>query len=595
MKENKELYFKSFKGIATLDFNVNKDSNFIIISYWWGRGNINKNSRKQLTYEQLADRLISDCYKTKCNYCFVEIPEFAVPGGYQKSINFKARFIKEFIENYLPKHIVNVLYIDTDMSVKKHPYIFELIGYDFMGYNWNWEPRQMYNRFPSDCWDPFNLYTSGGILMFANTKESLNLLEKWDLFIKKYPGKAEDRLISIPFNDEMMITKLRCLWLPNEYFWIPYFYELSDEFEVSKKYQLPFKKFGLKFKQNFTEEINFKDFFNTRTYDLVITHPEMLTSDEIAAMQGADLNRVPIEWYKSQGRKKRCLTRDKIYTINENLYVENSKQKNAVKFNLEWLKNSKFINLTDKSLSIKPIELKILEKNIKVKDDFIFLGIVKNKHKDYDIDNWFKIVNNHSFVLVYNKESLAKVIYSVMKKFNKSIVNLALECELKSDFKIDFIDVDLACLNSNAFPYYKSSLKEKCKDDRILNCVTVDFIYFKNNRFGKNILKAWNSESSRKSSEEYSLSVAFNKYLLVIPSRCKWLNPGFAYNKKYISYNKGYEVKITTTNNYPSFKSKNIVNNLEQCGEKRAIEISESARSSHYTGSKFRAKLSDIF
>jgi hypothetical protein len=590
MKQIKNWKFDTFNGIATVDFEVNKNSKFVIISYWWGKGNVNKNSRKSLTYDQLADRLIQDCYKTKCNYCFVEVPEFAVPGGYQKAINFKPTFIKEFITNYIPDNIPNVLYIDTDMSIKKHPYVFEMLGYDFIGYNWNWEPRQIYGQFPSECWDPFNLHTSGGIMMYSNSSNSKELLDKWESFVKKYPGKAEDRMLSIPFNDDMLITKLRCFWLSNEYFWLPYFYEYDDEFQVEKQYQKSFKKLGITFKDEVTEEMNFKDFFNIKTKDLVITHPEMLTSEEMAAKEGADLNRVPLEWFKSQGRKKRCLTNDNIFTINENLYFQSSKQKSGIIPSLDWLKNSEFIKLSDKDLTFDPIKLDIIKKNIQKGYDFLILGI-SNEHSEESIDNWIEIVGNTNYCIVNKgKHNLAKIIYSVMKKFNKDVIHLALECETTSNFEeFDFENSDIACLNSNAFPYYKSTLKEKCRDERILNCVTTDLLYFRNNRFGKNILKAWNKEFSKNISEEQCLSLAFNKYLLVIPSRCKWLDPGYAYNKKYVSYLKGYNIKILTPNKFPRFIKKiGIADYLQQCGEKRGVSLLESPYKTHYTGSKLK-------
>lgn len=590
MKKIKKLNFGGYNSIVTLDFNVNKDSNFLFISYWWGKGNINKNSRKNLTYDQLTNRLIDDCYKTKCNYCFVEIPDFAVPGGYQKAINFKPTFILDFVKNHLPKNIENAVYIDTDMSILKHPYLFEMSGYDFMGYNWNWEPRQMYGQFPSDCYDPYTLHTSGGLLMFTKSKPSITLLEAWDSFVQKYPGKAEDRMLSIPFNDDMMVSKLRCFWLPNEYFWLPYFFEYDDEFQVEKQYQKSFKKFGIKFEDDITEEMSFKKFYNTKMKDIVIIHPEMLTSEEMASKQGADLNRVPLEWFKSQGRKKRCLTDDNELIINEKIFTENAKQRRQIKYALDWLEASHFIKLSNKNLEIRSQKLSIFKKDLSNDSSFIYLTKLEGEDNDI-IKDWIKMVKGNDYIILNkNKNNLARDIFVTMKKYKKDIIYLNLNCRFTDDLKeLKFEECDFACLNSNAYPYYTPSLKEKCKDDRILDCVTTDILCFRNNRFGKNILKVWNSESNKKIPEAQSLSIAFNRYEMILPTRCKWFDPGMAYNKKFVTQKKGYPIRITTINDYPKFiKKYSIFDYLKQCGEKRPVSIAEGAYKTHYTGSKYK-------
>ena len=89
--------------------------------------------------------------------------------------------------------------------------------------------------------------------------------------VKKNPGKAEDRMLSIPFNDKDMIVKLRCFWLPDEYFWLPYFYEYDDQFYAEKGYQSDFKKRGISFSKNYTDEMSMTKFFDFKKKDMVIT------------------------------------------------------------------------------------------------------------------------------------------------------------------------------------------------------------------------------------------------------------------------------------------------------------------------------------
>ena len=50
---------------------LNPKSTFMICSYWWGDGVVNKNSVRGLTYDQQVDRLISQCRKLKINYYFI--------------------------------------------------------------------------------------------------------------------------------------------------------------------------------------------------------------------------------------------------------------------------------------------------------------------------------------------------------------------------------------------------------------------------------------------------------------------------------------------------------------------------------------------
>lgn len=179
---------------------VNPKSGFIITGYWWGRGNTNRNSRDNLTYDQLADRLMNDCRRYNVNCILVEIPEFAVPGGYQFAINFKPSFIKYMVNAHPDKLIVT---LDTDMTIRKYPSVFDL-DYDFMAYNWNSESRGMSGII--ECYTPYILHTSGGILCFRKSDIVISLLNEWEGFSKKYPGKAEDRTISVVFNSKPYLS-----------------------------------------------------------------------------------------------------------------------------------------------------------------------------------------------------------------------------------------------------------------------------------------------------------------------------------------------------------------------------------------------------
>ena len=49
---------------------LNNKSKFIMSGYWWGRGNVNKNSIHKYTYDQQVDRLVSQCKALKINSLF---------------------------------------------------------------------------------------------------------------------------------------------------------------------------------------------------------------------------------------------------------------------------------------------------------------------------------------------------------------------------------------------------------------------------------------------------------------------------------------------------------------------------------------------
>jgi hypothetical protein len=92
---------------------VNPESNFVVVTYWWGKGNLNRNTskpcpedlgpneqptKKPIRYEVMINEWIDMCQKVKCNYLVEEFPEFAQPGMYQHAINAKPLFIKAALD-----------------------------------------------------------------------------------------------------------------------------------------------------------------------------------------------------------------------------------------------------------------------------------------------------------------------------------------------------------------------------------------------------------------------------------------------------------------------------------------------------------------
>jgi hypothetical protein len=155
---------------------INPESKFVIVTYWWGRGNLNSNTglpcpdirrailrendmlgasrqeqleflrkvvpasdwKEAITFEQMIADWEESCRSAGCNYMAIEYPEFALPGGYQLAINAKPLFIRRALELCGGRGVV---YIDGDMTVNRYPSIFDMPGIDFSARAWEMDPR----------------------------------------------------------------------------------------------------------------------------------------------------------------------------------------------------------------------------------------------------------------------------------------------------------------------------------------------------------------------------------------------------------------------------------------------------------------------
>lgn len=220
---------------------LNEDSNFVVVTYWWGRGRTNLNlqypcpedikeaaadgvelkiKKPAITYDQMIDKWEKSLSSKKINYMAVEYATFARPGYYQNAINFKPYFIEEALRACYPR---GVLYIDGDMFVKKYPKLLEIPNIDFAGRSWN-SDLDPYNSDVA-CFDPFVFETSGGTLFFGQTTLGYDLLKLWQEGVEKHKGKAEDRTISLIVNNKKLLTYLNMLQLPIEYLWLTQTYD----------------------------------------------------------------------------------------------------------------------------------------------------------------------------------------------------------------------------------------------------------------------------------------------------------------------------------------------------------------------------------
>ena len=224
-----------------------------------------------IKYDEMIKLWEAACKKSNCNFMTVEYPEFAKPGGYQLAINAKPLFIKKALESTGKR---SVLYIDGDMYIRKYPKLFDLTDIDFMGRGWNIDPRASWKMSESITYDPYTFETSGGTMCFSQTQEAKNLIDYW-VNISSEPaqaGKADDRLLSLIFNENKLLCSMKIIQLPIEYLWLTLDY---DELMLDTIYD-----------------------YNKRlmTKSILIEHSECLTSEDTAASGGASSDRTPANY-----------------------------------------------------------------------------------------------------------------------------------------------------------------------------------------------------------------------------------------------------------------------------------------------------------
>ena len=165
------------------------ESNFVVVTYWWGRGNYNKNTmrpcpderleairemneedpdyplnertdlshprvkayfktnfpkkdwRDPIKFEEMIQNWTDSCRRSGCNSLAIECPEFAVGKMYQVAINAKCYFIKKALEICAPRGIV---YIDGDMIVQRYPGVFDCPNIDFAARAWSYDSRSSF-------------------------------------------------------------------------------------------------------------------------------------------------------------------------------------------------------------------------------------------------------------------------------------------------------------------------------------------------------------------------------------------------------------------------------------------------------------------
>jgi hypothetical protein len=527
---------------------INKDSKFIVITYWWGRGNINFNTQlpcKNLHYLKYnwilkdGQKLIQDpvyfekminqweniCSKNNCNFFSQEYPEFAEPGGYQLAINAKPLFIKKVLDTLteIGRDDIAVVYIDGDMTVNKYPSIFDMKNIDFMSRGWNMDPRGGYEYLDYPMFDPFTFETSGGIMYFANNIFGRKILDLWIDWSskKKFDGKADDRILSMLISAKQLYIDCNILQLPIEYLW------LTQAYEPTKKSEMFLDK---------------KHFNRSHIY---IEHPACLTLEEVARDQGASSNREPDNYANIVNADQ--IEQSEGGLLYEYIIFDNYKNSQEWKYYLDYMKYTTFKDSNNEELAMYHIvkynnvygELnKFFEdntNNIQLIMNNIRKDIDKYENIYIEINNQNKITNNK--ILLNNPDDLTIINYIIaVLCLQKNVIynpninnNISLLGKIGRKYKeYEFIaNVDtyerlhmLSYITKNSILYFNHSSDKLIKILRISKNID-DFI----NNFRKCalyiqlvrclfILNQSSNKNSLKSKKPKSLENIKTKYLI---------------------------------------------------------------------------------
>jgi hypothetical protein len=532
---------------------VNPESNFYLVSYWWGRGNRNRNSVSGLTYDLQVARLIEQCRKLGVNYYFMEVPYFAEAKIYQEALGMKPHFIQRTIRELDSK----VIFVDTDLSMLKYPELFEAEADLFM-INWN--------EADLDCYDPFQVELPGAILGFdksSNAGQVLNMITKK---MDRNLGLAEDKTLSGLITRRYLNLYTRCIWLPFNYLY------MFDQHVYDPK--------NGKYTHVSTLEEELRDHPVYNPIDIVFTHEDLETGeleDVFASRIGG--NRFPRDVYRQLGEKLRCFDyTDKVSFIDYLDYGFNKKQQLQLKPDAREKEDDGVWELR-KLLKI-PAGLGSGNKLIlpskvpiaKFAQRPNFVTFVNSSDDGQDLISDCKRLGIQLIIVKTTTENLNKG--SRLFKYP----------QIFDTVSIDFMTVNLSVTNN-------SLGLSKCSDPRVLKTANDNLYFFHNSKIVLQFLQIWYEFTDafslgRLTSQHKALEYAFNVSMSVNKLRCFWLPKSFVIGP-YIKSSK-FKGK-TIDNKYPDIEIRQLTRNLQVCGIKPRLEGGEPSKY-HKNGSK-KAKI----
>lgn len=540
---------------------LNSKSKFIVCGYWWGRGNINKNSVHKLTYDQQVDRLVSQCKKLNINYYFVEYPIFATKGMYMRALNLKIQFIINSL-NKFPN--LTVITMDTDLNILKYPIIFEM-DVDCFFINWN--------MFDTHCFNPYQIILPGGIMGFANSYNAKVMLKMFNKHLLKHPDYAEDKMFSQFITSKLLTTYLRCVWLPLNYM---YMYQ-------NHKYT-PYV--------GYTQVVNLKQELSNTSEpytpkDIVIEHIDFETGalDDVYS-QRVTKNRFPRTHYKEMGKKLRCLDIQFINYLNYNTTIQQCKHN--YKDTLDLVKEHRiknelitFISKNELSTLNKQI-INIDKTNFQSTNHVVIITLCDNtippKVVDSFKNNCIKLHLN--FIIIYVKNiqeiSLPQIIYQSLLQYKINVTYINIYTQIKKYPElINVKNMDFMTINLD----YTHLPNKKCADIRVLQTVNNSILFFAYNHVILDFLSIWNTHNKISNYQYKYLEYSFNISMSINKLRCYW-TPREYFNGAILHYPKSTDLSLL----YPNKNIKYTTNHLRQCGNKPPLKY-DNPLPTHFHGS----------
>lgn len=529
--------------------HLNKESSFYLVSYFWGKGKINKNSIHNLTYDKQVERLIKDCKKHNVNYFFVYYPHLENV-DYMQALGLKPSFIK-YCLNILPDY--KCIFIDTDLRILKYPRLFDADA-DCWFLNWN--------EYSYTCYNPLQIELPGAILGFANTHNAKTLL---NILISKLNKKyAEDKTFSGIITRNFLNVPLRCIWLPETYMYM-------------------FTKHEYTPGQGYTNIASYKQEFTNNYYkqsDIVMAHEDFETGalDDVYE-QKVGRNRYPPQLDRQMGEKLRCYTTKFIKYINwgldklqtRHLQVSAKYRESAKLLRIDYIpsiKENVKSNLIE-SRTYNPNKTHfIIMIDSQSSPDFInqFIKTCKRKKLNYAIFfvDYINLTNQPVFLRKTLKHFKTPICFIDSNNNTNTITNI-LNNKIWHNITIDFM-----IYNKNSI--FKDG---KCYDPRILYTINTSPMFLAYNNITLQFLQIWAYHNTKsiinKRLQHKSLEYSFNISNAVNYLRCYWIPSSFG------------QIEIKT----PIFKKANEIRKaLQQCGHKKSRNTMSEPYASHWYGSR---------
>ncbi len=509
----------------------NEKSNFIIISYYWGDGNVNKGSIHGLTYGQQVQRIKADMDKLKINYYIEERKEFEKKGSYMEALSYKTEFIKECIKKF-EGQFKNLIFLDTDLRILKYPELFEA-EYDCFFIN--------NKQIDFSCFNIYQLILSGAILGFSTSTNSKKLLELLDSTIKKHRNLAEDKLFSGLITRNFLTIPLRCMWLPMNYLYMFSKHVYSPE------------------EGRYTHVASYKEEFEDEFYkqnEVVIAHEDFETGElsDIWAKR-VEKNRFPKFFYRQQGEKLRCVKNKDLIIYKD--YGLTNKQYSQVKKDYEERSEEKEYSIKKVRDITIPYKKYKIYKEIKNSSKKMYVITLIDKKTSQDKINKFeemcnKLKLNYIIFKQNSKVNLPQLFYNIIRKY-KNIRYISIDTEFDRYPKyFDIKNIDFFVPNQNS-----DITQSKCYDPRFLRLKNQNIFCFNYSKVTLQFLKIWYSHNTQNNldCQYYSCEKAFNSSFSINILRCFWLPS---------EYNIGGKGKCGLLN-------ERIDKKLKQCGIKPSL------------------------